>query len=74
MQLSDFKTPEALAAYNERAKKYFHEHYHIGALYNQSRAAIPMLLHIWEQGDRTNELLSKILNTLQANVKEGGGE
>lgn len=52
-------------SYLQSGRDYFRINYSLASCYNNPRANLPMLLHLHEQGERTNELLAEIVQLLK---------
>ena len=48
----------------QKARDYFHSKYPAGKCYENPIASVPMLLHLYEQGEKQNELLARIVKLL----------
>ena len=47
-----------------KGKVFFKAKYGLVRMYNNPGPSVPMLLHLYEQGEKQNELLSKIVKLL----------
>ena len=53
----------------EQGKAFFHDRYSLAKMYNSPSVAGPMGIWLYEQGERTNALLSEISNLLKSGEK-----
>ena len=65
MQRETFESERGYQDYLKKGRDYFLNRYSLGACYNSARANSPMLLHLHEQGERTNALLERIVELLK---------
>ncbi len=61
---STFESKAAYKAYLDGGKAYFKEKYNLGNAYHNPRSSPGMLIHLYEQAERTNALLENILEKI----------
>ena len=70
MNKNAFKSEQDYYTYLQKGQLYFKDRYSLGNCYNSARTQPPMLIHLFEQGQQTNNLLERIVNLLEASANE----